>query len=358
MLCVGTSIGLFVAGRIFQGMSAAIVWTAGLALLADNVEKEELGKCLGFISMSMSAGTFLGPLLGGVVYDHGGYYAVYAMAFALITFDLLLRLVLIERSVARKYLAAADRYSNVELQSDIPRGDGFSVPQPQCIDDQITTRVRSPTMIWLLGSRRLLVALFAAMVFGTMLTSFDAVLPLFVMETFDWSSTGSGLIFLTIFIPSLLGPFIGHLTDKHGPKRFAASGFFFALPFYVLLRLTTHKSLRQEVLLCALISLIGLCIALINTPIFAEIVHIVYEKERQRPGIFGEAGAMAQAYALFNVAFAAGTIAGPLMAGYIKEHAGWGTMGWSLGVISAATSIPVFLVTGGWVGTWNRRRAD
>lgn len=38
---------------------------------------------------------------------------------------------------------------------------------------------------------------------------FFQVLPLFVMETFGWSSTGSGLIFLCIFIPSLLGPSIG-----------------------------------------------------------------------------------------------------------------------------------------------------
>ena len=53
MLCVGTSIGLFIAGRILQGMSAAIVWTAGLALLADNVEKEELGKCLGVVSVRL-----------------------------------------------------------------------------------------------------------------------------------------------------------------------------------------------------------------------------------------------------------------------------------------------------------------
>ena len=191
-------------------------------------------------------------------------------------------------------------------------------------------------------------------------------------------------MFLTIFVPSLLGPFIGmrgplhagsslyilckvwftdskptgHLTDKYGPRHFAASGFLLALPFYVLLRLTTDKSLRQEVLLCALVSLIGCCIALINTPIFAEIVHIVYEKERQRPGIFGKAGATAQAYGLFNVAFAVGTIAGPLMAGYIKDNAGWGTMGWSIGVLCAATSVPVFLVTGGWVGAFNRRRVD
>lgn len=151
---------------------------------------------------------------------------------------------------------------------------------------------------------------------------------------------------------------IGHLTDKHGSRLFATSGFLFASPFYILLRLITHKSLRQEVFLCALICFIGLCITLISTPIFAEIVHIVHEKERQRGAIFGEAGATAQAYGLWNVAFAAGTIAGPLMAGYIKEHAGWGTMGWSIGALSAATSIPVFQVTGGWFRTWNRRRVE
>ena len=179
MLCAGTSVGLFVAGRLFQGMSAATVWTAGLALLADNVEQEELGKCLGFISMSMSAGTFLGPLLGGVVYDNGGYYAVYAMAFALIGLDLFLRLVLIERSEARKYSAVADRsgIEEVELRrtppttEDVERGSEVATAP----NDQTRGQMRSPVMIWLLGSRRLLVALFAAMVFGTMLTSFDAV---------------------------------------------------------------------------------------------------------------------------------------------------------------------------------------
>ena len=73
MLCVGTSIALFVAGRALQGMSAAMVWTVGLALLADTVDKEELGKFLGYISLAMNGGTLLGPLLGGVVYDRGGY---------------------------------------------------------------------------------------------------------------------------------------------------------------------------------------------------------------------------------------------------------------------------------------------
>ena len=100
-------------------------------------------------------------------------------------------------------------------------------------------------------------------------------------------------------------------------------------------------------------SLIGFCITLITTPIFAEIIHIVIEKERQRPGIFGKTGATAQAYGLFNVSFAIGTIVGPLMAGYIRKSGGWGTMGWSIAILSAVTSVPVFLVTGGWI--WRER---
>ena len=123
-----------------------------------------------------------------------------------------------------------------------------------------------------------------------------------------------------------------------------------ALPFYVLLRLVVHKTVRQEVLLCALLALIGVAISLVITPIFTEIVHIVYEKEMQRPGIFGRSGATAQAYGLFNVAFAAGTIFGPLMAGFIKDRSGWGSMSLALGVLSAGTSVPVFLLTGGWIG--------
>lgn len=179
MLCVGTTIALFVAGRILQSLSAAIVWTAGVALLADNVEKEDLGMSLGFVSIAMSAGTFLGPLLGGIVYDYGGYYAVYAMAFALIAIDLVLRLVLIERKDAWKYMAAINHQSHgAEMQRIASRRE--TSPEditsgPQNVSNQVTKRKRYPPVIWLLGSRRLQVALCGTMVFGVILTGFDAV---------------------------------------------------------------------------------------------------------------------------------------------------------------------------------------
>ena len=190
MLCVGTSIALFIAGRALQGISAAMVWTVGLALIADTVDKEELGKCLGYISLAMNGGTLLGPLLGGVVYDRGGYYAVFAMAFALLGSDIVLRLVLIEKKMAKRYMTGADSPNSVSLtavnvqsaEAEAKLATGSSTlgnESPESFSGNRHRRKMSrrslPPVVWLMSSRRLLVALFAAMVLGVMITGFDAV---------------------------------------------------------------------------------------------------------------------------------------------------------------------------------------
>ncbi|KAI1746628.1 major facilitator superfamily domain-containing protein [Xylaria castorea] len=356
MLYLGRSLPLWVAGRVLQGAAAAMVWTVGLALLADTVEEGELGKYLGVVTLAMSSGTLLGPLLGGIVDNYGGFSNVFIMAFVLIALDIVLRLIMIEKKVARQYID-----SPISNTLDVPDELARHNPSSAEITVSPTPTIRhsrTPPIISLLRSRRLLVALFATFVFGIMITGFDSVLPLFVTSTFNWSATGAGLIFLPLFLPAFLGPYIGHLTDLHGPKLLTAVGFLSALPSYVLLRYVDHQALNQEILLIALLALIGISLTLVNTPIFTEIVHIVIAKEKSQPGIFGPGGVTAQAYGLYNVAFAAGTIAGPLFAGFVRERSGWGTMGWSLGLLSGATSIPVVLITGGWAGgkRWNFRR--
>ena len=301
-----------------------MVWTAGLALLADTVKEHELGKYLGIIALAMTGGTMLGPLLGGVVYDHGGYYAVFAMSFALIGLDITLRVSMIEKKIAIRYEVGYDD----QVQGTLPKWNDTKEEGGAEIAQQIQeSRLaaskpcldRLPPLMWLLSSRRLLVALFASIVFGIMITGFDAVLSLFVQQTFGWSLSGSGLIFLAVFIPSVFGPWIGSATDRYGLRLLIAGGFLFAMPFYVLLRLVTHKTIWQEILLCAILVLIRISIALVNTSVFTKIVHIVYAKEKQRPGAFGAGGATAQEYGLFNVTFAAGTIVGPIYAGFVRH---------------------------------------
>lgn len=63
--------------RLLLGISGAVVWTVGLALVVDSVSKAEVGKYLGCIFMSINMAVLVAPLVGGVVYAAAGYYAVF-----------------------------------------------------------------------------------------------------------------------------------------------------------------------------------------------------------------------------------------------------------------------------------------
>ena len=74
LLCLATSFAMMIASRVLQGLSAAVVWTVGLALLADTVG-DRIGQALGYVSISMSAGILVAPMIGGIVYAKSGYYS-------------------------------------------------------------------------------------------------------------------------------------------------------------------------------------------------------------------------------------------------------------------------------------------
>jgi MFS family permease len=103
LLCLGRTLALLVVGRVLQGVSAAIVWSVGLALLVDTVGRD-VGYAMGYVNIAMSVGLLISPAIGGAVYAAAGYYAVYYVAFAVIVCDIALRLVMIEKKVARQWL--------------------------------------------------------------------------------------------------------------------------------------------------------------------------------------------------------------------------------------------------------------
>ncbi|KAI9055526.1 hypothetical protein LZ554_000474 [Drepanopeziza brunnea f. sp. 'monogermtubi'] len=392
MLCLARTVALLIAGRILQGCSAAVVWTVGQALLVDTVGQKDIGQMLGYVGISMSLGILLAPLLGGIVYEKAGYYPVFYMAFGLIAVDILLRLVLVEKRVARQWLDEDENTESEETSRDPEKlvidsrsregthSDDIGLQQGpdqaekaassrqdpvarQSPETQMPTPTQQPSSKWppvltLLKSRRLLTALWGWIVQGSQMTAFDAVIPLYVQRTFHWNSTGAGLIFLAITIPGFLAPLVGWASDKYGPRWLTVTGFMLAVPFWVLLRLVTYDSLDQKVLLCALLFLIGITLTLVSAPLMAEITYVVEAKEKEKPGIFGTNGAYAQAYGLFVTAFAAGSLIGPLWSGYVEESAGWGTMAWSLGLFGVSGAVPCLIWTGGLITEENAKSGE
>jgi MFS family permease len=354
MICLGNSLAVLMVGRALQGLSAAVVWTVGLALIVDTVGPTELAQMMGYISLSMSIAILAAPLFGGVVYEKGGYYAVFYLSFGMIILDIILRLLLIERKIAQRWaVEEAVHPSGKEITSIDPS----ATPNPElhspseAPDSGPLAGQRSiPPALTLLSSRRLLSALWCTLIQSILMTSWDATLPLRVANLFGWNSLGAGLIFLPFVLPSFMAPLIGIYVDRKGPRLPAALGFFLAVPPLVLLRLVNHSGIRQMVLLCGLLALLGFTLTMAMVPFLAEVAYVVVAKEKARPGTFGNKGAYAQAYGIYNCAFSGGMVLGPIWGGFLVRSAGWGTMAWSLAVLSAFSVIPAALWTGGWIG--------
>jgi MFS family permease len=102
LLAFGHSTGLYILGRLLQGVSAAVVWSVGCALLVDTMGSS-VGVAMGYVNISMSIALLLAPVIGGVVYNNAGYLAVYYVAFGIVGLDVLLRLIMIEKKVARQW---------------------------------------------------------------------------------------------------------------------------------------------------------------------------------------------------------------------------------------------------------------
>lgn len=514
LLAVGTSLTLLIVGRVLQGLSGAIVWISGMALLVDTVGQAGVGQAMGFASISLSLGFLLAPTLGGIVAEQGGYEDVFAMCWASIAVDIALRLVLVEKKVAVKWLGLEGAYgtravsessrdaaavtanntglaeatsgthepnkpsvdppqtaltessaqgrptsleteksvaeltgpANTELppqvvsKTDIADGltlahtpppvTNVSAPpstsdanssamhpppaaltrasfqessEPRNIQRSTMEQARAPSkevalpshsngielpptlpvanpaetlhlpimsnnlecdpgtkaripLLTLLASPRLLASLYATLIQASLITSLDSTVPIHVRAVFHWNSLGAGLIFLPITMASLFSPLVGWWIDRRGPRLAATLAFLTAAPFFVLLRLIVNDRFGIKAGFSVMLFAIGFNLALALPPVMAETSAVVVEIEQARPGIFGEKGAMAQAYALFNLAFAGGCLVGPVWGGMINERAGWGTMSWTLGLLSFTTAFPVFALVGGPV--WRKKKDD
>ena len=175
---------------------------------------------MGYVAIAYTSGILVAPLVGGVIYGNAGYYAVYALSFAMIGIDAICRLIIIEKSKAEKWTGTPDVPLDAIAERRASKTDD-DVPVPARRSDEShhenvhpegsTPRRKSkvPPMLLLLKSRRLLTAWWATFAAGVIFASFDTTLPLFVHRVFGWNSTGGGLIFLTVSIPSFAGPIVG-----------------------------------------------------------------------------------------------------------------------------------------------------
>lgn len=383
MLLLGQTVPVLVLARVLQGISAAVVWTIGLALVLDTVGPENLGKTIGSIFGFISIGELAAPVLGGVVYKEAGYGGVFGLGFAILALDFIMRLLLIEKKVAKGYdektsdESTADRdadggeeHANEDfhqqaddstIQADesaslLNKPPSSSSPSPWKIPPNQPQPVRIFPLFYPLSSPRLLTALLLALVQATLLSTFDATIPTEAQSLFSFTSLSSGLLFIALVLPYLLlGPLAGWAVDKYGTKPAAVIGFTYLIPILVCLRFVDVGGQSEIIKFCALLSLCGIGLAIIGSPSIVEASYVVDKYNEANPGFFGAQGPYAQLYGINSMVFSAGLTLGPLIAGGLREKVGYGDMNAVVAGICALTAGLSLVFVGG-MPQWLRRR--
>lgn len=75
-------------GRLFEGISSAIILVAGLALICDRTPDKDIGGQLGVAMVGLPLGALVGPPVGGALYARWGYRApfIFTILFTLVDF--------------------------------------------------------------------------------------------------------------------------------------------------------------------------------------------------------------------------------------------------------------------------------
>ncbi|EDN96338.1 hypothetical protein SS1G_01264 [Sclerotinia sclerotiorum 1980 UF-70] len=380
VLYVAQNIWILALSRFLQGLSAAVVYTVGFALLADTVGSKDIGQWMGYVISSLNIGMLISPTIGGIMYAGLGYASLFVVMFILIAIDIIIRLFMIEKKVAarlkkEKDVGETQAYGTFQRSVDeaifeqqspsvSSNSNGASEPllgnnqsQPPPAED----KMHPIALVTLLKSPRIWADLYGVWVTVYLLASFDAALPIFVERKFNWDSTGAGLIFLTITFPIFLAPIAGRLSDVWPSRWLTASYFIVSAIFTILLVLIQRNSTDQIVGLCILLTLYGKLILFDNhdhripqllkqvigiarvfgsSPLGADLSRAVTDMEEKTPGIFGKTGASGQVFSLYTSASAAGVLAGPAWTSFAFGERGWIFFVSSLGILTATVAIP------------------
>ncbi|KAI1840434.1 hypothetical protein JX266_013361 [Neoarthrinium moseri] len=372
LLAEGRSIVLLIVARALQGISAAVVWTIGLAMVLDTVGTENLGKTMGTIFSTISIGELLAPVLGGVLYDQTGYGGVFALATGILALDFIMRLLMIEKKTAAKY-NLSDVAGATNPREHGTRNNGGEEREPTEEDSLLSNKkddtykieneqsklVRSFPIIYCFRNPRLLTAMLLSFVQATLLAVFDATIPTEAHTLFGFNSLKAGLLFIALDIPYLvLGPLAGWAVDKYGTKLAGVIGFAYLVPVLVLLRLPTEgfaTGTNNIIIYCAILALNGIGLAVIGSPSFVEASEVVQRYDKANPDFFGANGPYAQLYGFSSMFFCAGLTIGPVVSGSLKDSIGYGNTNAIFAVVSGMAAVLSFIFIGGKPSPLSRR---
>lgn len=276
---------MLILARSLQGISAAITWTAGFALLADLFPAQERGKVMGIALSGQSIGTLIGPTVGGWLYQLGGYETPFLLATGLAIIDGLLRIFLIK---------------------DVPHEKSES----------------ALSSLKLLKNHNLLVIVGVVVIGASIPCVLQPTLPLQLQKVMKVSSSVTGMLFA---IPTLAyaisAPVIGSISHRIGNHKTITVGMLLAAISLPLVALSNTVWLVA----CAL-AFLGISMGTAITPCLPEFAEI---SQKSGTNSFGAS------FSVYNTAYSVGMMIGPTLGGTLANY---------LGIVSSYFVVAIIII--------------
>lgn len=347
-LIAAPSLAYYIAGVAIAGCSSAFVWASSLALVLESTPEHHIASSMSYVGLSISCAAFIGPVLGGVIYQEGGHFAVWAMCFGLVGVDLVLRLIMIE---PKALPPATDSENGRSCPSEViglqhPINDVSAASEFPASFHRESSSDWRPGIFKLLKSPRFSFAVVATICLATAVTSFDGVLPIYVNSLFAFTSTETGLLYLAVAVPAFIQPLVGRWIDKHGGRFIGPASFLLSCPAFVCLRFVDQDSTNHKVLLVFILVIIG-ALMTAGIPVYmAEVSYVVLDTEKPGSSMRSSKCAFAQAHSLWSAGYSIGCTLGPLWGGWIQHKAGWRTETWTVALLCGIAGVLAVVLTG------------
>jgi EmrB/QacA subfamily drug resistance transporter len=343
--CIASpSVDWLIAARVVQGVSAALVTPASLALIGATYPREERNSAIGIWAAASALTTAGGPVLGGWLTEAFGWQYVFAInpPLALIVVALLTLYAPAEQREPRRFdffgaaILAGALASLAWALSQIGPGmansllaagaavSGLGMLAGYAVWERFNSNPMTPP--WLLGNRPFVALNVATLLVYTGLAVMFFLLSFDLIDRRHLTPTGAGLVFLPFTLGvGLLSQPLGALADRIGVRLMLIMGPLGAALAFMLLALGEDASLLLGVLLP--MTLLGISFAILVTPLTASVLaSVANSEEGLASGVNNAVSRIAQLAGVASAAglasYAAGYVASLIIAAVLAAVAG------------------------------------